>query len=100
MVLFSVRMILFEERDVSTSMVSASLVQSSMTLKVRNFLPLTVLSLIKSIDQLLFTITCCCKGCLTRAGNLRLPFLFLFNFSSLYTLYTFLWFQFLPARLR
>jgi hypothetical protein len=85
MILSSTHMALLEERDVPTSMASASLEPSSMRFSVRNFLPPTILSLIKSIDQTLFKAVCCCNGW---AGSLRLPFLFLFSFSSLYTLCT------------
>jgi hypothetical protein len=69
--------------DVSISIASISPVQSSITLKVLNLLLPTRLSLIKSILQLLFKAVCCCKGCFTRTGSLRLPFRFLFSFKSL-----------------
>jgi hypothetical protein len=62
MALFRVLMTRFEERDVSTSMASAYLEQSSMTLKVLNLIPPTMLSLMKSIAPTLI------HGCLLLQG--------------------------------
>ena len=85
MILSSVLTIRLADKEVSTSIASTSLLQSSITLKVLNFLLPTILSLIKSMLQLLLMAVCCCRGCFTLAGTLLFPFRFLFNFKNLYT---------------
>ncbi len=96
----SLRIIHLDDSDVSISIASATLEQSSITLKVLNFLISIRLSVLKSILQLLLIYSCCISGWYTLAGSLRLSLRFLFSFRSLYTLFTFLWFQSLPNILR
>ncbi len=91
---------LLADKEVSISIASTSLVQSSMMFSVLNVLPFTILSLMKSMLHIWLMAVCLTNGCFILAGNLRLPLLLLFSFSSLYTRYTFLWFQLLPSLLR
>ena len=86
----NVLMILLDDREVSISIASTSLEQSSIRLKVLNFRLPTIASLIKSMLQVLLMLSCLVNGCLTLAGSLRLPLRFLLSLSSLYTRYTFL----------
>ena len=69
------------DKEVSTSMANASRLQSSITFNVRNFRPLTKLSDIKSMLQLVLIAAGCSNGCFTRWGSRRLPLrrLFIFN---------------------
>ena len=66
-------------------------------LSTRNVLPLSVLSLTKSSDHVVFGISGSSKGFLTLTGSLLFNLTRLLKWSFRYTRYTFLWFHVWPA---
>lgn len=83
--------------DIDISCATASLLLSSSmfrTLKVR---PLSILSLTKSIDHVLFGSRGASSGSPTRLGKRFFNRLRLLKWIFLYTRYTFLWFQVYPS---
>jgi len=76
-------MIGLDDVDVSIYIASASLEQSSITVKVLNFLMPIKLSFEKSILQLFLICSCYSSDCFTLTGSLRLSLRFLFIFRWL-----------------
>ena len=88
-----------EGRDVSTSIASTSLLKSSIMFNKRYLRPSQRLSDIKSILHTWLTDVGWNKACFTLAGNLFFALRRILSFISVYTRYTFLWFQVCPCSL-
>lgn len=83
--------------DIDISCATASLLLSSSMFNTRNVLPLSILSLTKSIDHVLFGSKGASNGSFTRLGRRLFKRLRLLKWIFLYTRYTFLWFQGYPS---